>query len=240
MTRKELIERGYIDQYVLGLTTDDESAEVERMANLFPEIQEQINSARHRLCSSFNRNLTKPVLANSALTKRRVIIWSGVIISLFCISFFLLCHRHYLLQEEYTQQREQLAREHARVTELASFSKMASEEANFLHAPGTQRIKLKGCDNYPEAEVMIFHCENTGRMKLRVIDLPSVAPGQHYEVWGHQPGHEDLLLGTLIPPVRFDTLYSLEPLRDCDVLEIHSVDPYTMRSSRVCMASLQK
>ena len=162
---------------------------------------------------------------------------SAVMVSLFALAFFFLYSRHYLLQEEFSEQSKILAREKARVTQLASMSNIEKDEASFLHAPNTQRIKLKGVENYPEAEVMIFHCEETGRMELRVIDLPNLPKGQHYEVWGHQPDKDDILLGQLMPPVRFDSLYSLEAMRNFDVLHIQSVDPYTMRTTQVCTAT---
>lgn len=239
MTRKELIEKGFIDQYVLGLTTDDESAEVERIANLYPEIQTQINQARATICSKFNRNLTQPALRSSLMTKRRVIIWCGLLVSFFSIGFCFLCKEHFSLQEDYTVQCEQLAREHAKVIQLASFSKMASEQVDFLHSPGTQRIKLKGCDNYPEAEVMVFQCENTGKMMLRVIDLPRLDAGQHYDVLATQKDKSDILIGQLLPPIRFDSLYTLDPTLNCSSLEINLVDVETLATTPVCIATIE-
>ncbi len=240
MTRKELIEKGYIDQYVLGLTTEEENTEVERMANLYPEIQKQINDARNRIFSKFNRNLTQPNLRSSFLTKRRIILWCGLVIAFFSIGFCYLWQEHFSLQENYTVQREKLVREQAKVTQLAFFSRMASEQADFLHSPGTERVKLKGCDNYPEAEVMVFHCENTGKMMLRVIDLPMLPPGHRYEIWAQQHDNRDLLVGQIMPPVRFDSLYALDPVLDCRELHITSVDPYTMDTVSVCMATMNK
>ena len=137
-------------------------------------------------------------------------------------------------------QCEQLAREQEKLTQVASFNKMAIEQANFLHAPATQRIKLKGVKKYPEAEVMVFHCENTGKMMLRVIDLPNLPTGQHYEVWAQQPGKENQMVGKLMPPIRYDSLYPLSPVLNCATLEMTSVDPYTMFSLPVCMATLAK
>ncbi len=240
MTKKELFEKGLIDQYVLGLTSDEENTEVERLANLYPEIQVQINEARNAIFSKFNRNLTQPVLRSSFLTKRRVILWSGLLVSLFSIGFCVLCREHFSLKENYTVQSEKLAREQEKVIQLASFSRMADEQANFLHDAGTQRVKLKGCDNYPEAEVMVFYAEHTGKMKLRVIDLPILPSGHHYEVWSHVSEQEHLQVGQLWPPVRFDSLYTLSPALDVATLEITSVDPYTMQSTPVCIATMIK
>ena len=239
MTRKELIEKGYIDQYVLGLTTDEENTEVERLANLYPEIQEQINVARHRICSNFNRNLTRPALRSSLLTKRRVLLWSALVVSFFSIGFCFLCREHFSLQENYTMQREQLVREQAKVTQLASFSRMTSEQSNFLNDSDTRRIKLKGTEDFPEAEAMVFYCEKTGKMMLRVIDLPDVSQGRRYEVLAHTDENSIVKVGELSVPVRFDSVYSLDPVSYWDTLEITSVDPYMMDSVSVCSVAVK-
>ena len=240
MTKKELIDRGYIDQYVLGLTTEEENTEVERIANLYPEIQTLINSARHRLCSNFNRNLTQPALRNSLRTNRKVLLWSALVFGFFAIGFFFLCREHMYLQEHYTMQCEQLALEQAKVIQLASFSRMANEQADFLNAPGTKRVKLEGNHHFPDAEAMVFHCENSGKIMLRVIDLPKLSQGLHYEVWASEENGKKAMIGSLISPVRFDSLYSLDPIFRWDALEITSVDPYMMSNAIVCATPLSK
>ena len=238
MTRKELIEKGYIDQYVLGLTSEVENNEVERLANLYPEIQQKINEARHKICSSFNRNLTQPAIRNSMLTKRKVMLWAGMIVSLFSIGFCFLAREHFSLQQNYSMQCEELAREQAKATQLASMNRMAIEQSNFLHAPETHRIKLKGVEEYPEAEVMVFHSGKSGKMMLRVIDLPVLPVGQYYEVLAIQQDSTEVLLSRLEPPVRFDSLYNLSPLVNYESLKINSVDPNTMSSIPICAANL--
>ncbi|MEO5906030.1 MAG: hypothetical protein ABIQ11_04855, partial [Saprospiraceae bacterium] len=222
MTKKEIIENGYIDKYLLGLTTEEESSEVERLAILYPEIQQEINTARNTICSKFNRNLTEPALRSSFLTKRRVMMWSGIVVSFFCLGFFILCQEHFSLKQDYTIQSRRLAQEQDKVSKLVSFNKMASEDAEFLNALGTRRIRLKGCDKTPEAEVMVFRSVYSGIMKLRVIDLPELPEGTKYQVWAHRTGDDDLLIGELLSPVRFDGLYNLEPVRQFSALQITS------------------
>lgn len=238
MTKKELIEKGLIDQYVLGLTTEEESYEVERIAILYPEIQVQINEARQLIYTKFNRDLTQPAIKTSSTIKRRVILWAGLVVSFFSIGFCFLCRDHFTLQEDFTEQHEKLVREQAKVIELASFSKKVTEQALFLQSPGTQRIKLHGCENYPEAEVMVFQCENTGKKLLRVIDLPLLPEGRHYEVWAQQPDSMSTLIGQLKPPISFDSLYTLSPVTNCASLEITSVNPRTKASTPVCVAMI--
>ena len=240
MTKKELIEGGWIDKYVLGLTTEVESEEVERLANLYPEVQAEINQSRERICGKFNRNLTHPALRHSFLTKRRVMFVSGLVVLALLSGMVFLYKAHCLLRDSYFTQARRLADDEERLTLVSSFSKMASERSEFLHAPQTKRIKLKGCEESPDAEVMVFQCTRTGKMMLRVIELPDLKEGQHYEVWAQSPGLEDRLLGKIIPPIRYDSLYVLDTALHFNTLQITTMDPVTMQSEPICMAAAGK
>lgn len=239
LTKKELIEGGWIDQYVLGLTSEEESAEVERLAALYPDVQEQINQARHKVCGTFNRNLTRTAMRHSFLTKRKVITGSAVVVLLVLGGFAFLCKEHFTLRKDYHSQCEKLAQEQARAAELSSVSKKLTERAKFVNSNTTKRIKLKGCDAAPEAEVLVFHCKLTGKMMMQVIDLPVLPEGQHYEVWAHHPKHLDRKVGMIESPVRYDSLYVLDTVSQYTALQISSFDPVQLTSEPVCLATVK-
>jgi len=240
LTKKEIIENGWVEKYVLGLTSEEESSEVERLATLYPEIQENINITRNKIFSKFNRSLTQPALRKSFMNKRKMNILTIVIVSLFSLGFCFLAREHFSLQAIYSEQGRKLAQEQAKVNQLASFTQFASEQSDFLHCADTRRIKLKGCVASPNSEVMVFQSVKTGRMMLRVIDLPELPVGQHYEVWAQQPDQQDRLIGQLEPPLRFDSLYMLDAILYSSGLQITSIDPVTHKSLQVCLASLSK
>ncbi len=239
MTRKELIEDGWIDKYVLGLTSEPESNEIERLASLYPEIQDQINSARNRLCGKFNRNLTQPALRHSLLTKRRVLLGSALAVTTVLLGFALLCGEHFSLKKDYHSQCDKLAREQAKVNQMASFYRVASERSNFLNSINTKRIKLKGCDATPDAEVVVFRCRISGKMMLQVIDLPELPSGHHYEVWAQSENLIDRVIGKLIPPIRYDSLYVLDTAIHSTSLQITAMDPVSHLSEPVCLADIK-
>jgi hypothetical protein len=235
LTKKEIIEKGWVEKYVLGLTAEDESAEVERLAFLYPELQAKINLARTTICSKFNRSLTQPAIRTTFLTRKKMMAFAVILISLFSLGFVILCGEHFSLQANYTEKAQQLAFEQAKVSQLVSYSK---EKSIFLHSPSTRRIKLKPSGDYPDAEAMIFQGTKSGRMLLRVVDLPELPEGQHFEIWAEQPQNKNELIGTLNPPLRFDSLYVLQSLPLCSKLMINSVDPVTKTSLPVCAATL--
>jgi hypothetical protein len=237
LTKKEIIENGWVEKYVLGLTTEEESSEVERMAVLYPEIQGSINISRNDICGKFNRSLTQPALRNAFMNKRKLMILTVSIVSLFSLGFCFLCREHFTMKAVVSEQTQKLALEQAKVSQLVSLTK---ERSIFLHAPSTRRIKLKGCADYPDAEVMVFQCVKTGRMMLRVIDLPELPEGQYYEVRAQQSDQQNYLIGQLRPPLRFDSLYVLDSKLLCSELEINSIDPVSHTSMPICLADLDK
>jgi len=238
LTKKEIIENGWVEKYVLGLTTEEESSEVERLAMLYPDIQDNINVARNKICGKFNRSLTQPALRNSFMNKRKMMIFTIIAVSLFSLGFCLLAREHFSLRAIYSEQSLRLAREEEKMNQLASFTRLVSEQSHFLHSPDTKRIRLRGCGEYPDAEVMVFRSEATGRMMLRVVDLPEINEGQYYEVWAKQEANVDRLLGLLKPPLRFDSLYTMDSMLYSSALQIRSVDPAAHKSSPVCLANL--
>src|SRR4030095_7773472 len=121
--------------------------------------------------------------------------------------------------------------------QLASIAQFSSDRSNFMHYPDTRRIKLKGGANYPEAEAMIFHSEKTGRMMLRVIDLPELNDGQHYEVWATQPDKQELYIGRVEAPLRFDSLYTLDSLLVWSSLRLKFMYSSVNNSERICLAT---
>jgi hypothetical protein len=57
-----------------------------------------------------------------------------------------------------------------------------------------------------------------------VIDLPELPDGQYFEVWPSKKPKADRPFGLLKPPLRFDSLYAMEPTISYSSLQINSVD----------------
>jgi hypothetical protein len=240
LTKKELIEGGWIEKYILGLTSESESEDVERLANIYPDIQAEINKSRSRICGKFNRNLTQPALRHSFLTKRRVIYGSSLAVVILLTGLAFLYKANRTLRDNYDHQAQLLAEDEEKIFRMTSFSKTASEQSAFLHAPQTKRILMKGCSYTPDAEVMVFQCRMSGRMVMQVIDLPQLKEGQYYEVWAQAADDKEELLGKIMPPIRFDSLYDLDSTLYFKTLRIAATDPATNQSEPVCMAISNK
>ena len=239
VTKKELIEGGWIDKYVLGLTTEEENLEVERLANLYPDIQDQINAARHKLCGNFNRKLTIPVFQSTFLSKRRIILGSSLIVIVSLAGFALMCREHFDLQRVYQSQCHKLEAEKAKLAQMSSFKREVAERSKFINSSSTERIKVKGCDATPDAEVLVFKCKHSGRMMLQVVDLPELEDGHHYEVWTQWKDSSHHMIGVIEPPIKYDSMYALSNDLNYTKLQITAVDSVNQSSHPVCMANVE-
>ncbi len=236
VTKKELIEGGWIDKYVLGLTSEEENLEVERLAHLYPDIQDQVNATRKKICGSFNRKLTNPVFHNSFITKRRVLRGSAFIVFVSLAAFGFLWWKHFDLKETYNFQCEKSAADQAKLAQMSSFSQKVSERSAFINSATTERIKVKGCESTPDAEVLVFKCKNSGKMMLQVVDLPALPEGQHYEVWTQWNDSTSHMIGMIELPIKYDSMYVLNSDLNYTLLQITAVDPVLNFSHPVCMA----
>lgn len=238
LTKKEIIENGWVEKYVLGLTNEEECFEVERLATLYPEIQESINITRNKICGKFNRSLTEPALRDTFMRKRRMMFLTILGVTIFSLGFCFLCREYFDLKADFSVQSQKLALEDAMIVQLGSSTLNVSEQSKFLHAPTTEKIRLKGSEMFPEAEAMVFKCKKSGRMMLRVVELPELPEGQYYEVWAEQKPEADRLLGLIRPPLRYDSLYTLDTALYSSALQIRSVDNLGHKSVPVCLVSI--
>ncbi|MEO6131944.1 MAG: hypothetical protein ABIQ02_08845, partial [Saprospiraceae bacterium] len=156
MTRNEIIENGWVEKYVLGLTSEVESSEVERLANLYPEVQDNINLARNKICGTFNRSLTQPALRDALMNKRKMMVLTILGVAVFSLGFAFLAREHFSLRAEYNEKGKILAIGEAKLSQLNLFAQSTSEQSDFIHSPETNRIKLTGTGSYPGAEVVVF------------------------------------------------------------------------------------
>jgi hypothetical protein len=177
---------------------------------------------------------------SSFLTKRRVLLGSAAAVIIVLTGFAFLWQEHFSLRKNYFSQCEKLAEEKAKVDELSNVSRKVSERSIFINSSTTERIKVRGCESTPDAEVLLFQCKLSGKMMLQVIDLPQLPEGHHYEVWTQHADNTDRMIGVIEPPIKYDSLYVLDSALHFSSLQITDVDIINNSSEPVCMASVKK
>jgi hypothetical protein len=159
-----------------------------------------------------------------------------VFVSLAALTFLWV--EHFDLRETYNSQCKKVAADQERMAQMSTFSKKVTERSTFINSSTTERIKVKGCDSTPDAEVLVFKCKISGKMMLQVVDLPVLEEGQHYEVWTQWNDNSNHMIGLIQPPIKYDSMYVLNSDLNYTMLQITAVDPEDNSSHPVCMANV--
>lgn len=190
------MQSGLLEQYVLGLTTEEESAEVEHYAALFPDVEEEIKTLRKAMkhyaeeqiarldikqkeekASARTRHL-RPVTSNSGGRWAVVCLAAGILISGLLTFYFYQQHRH--SKEQITQLRSNLKNiQRAYQSELTNLNTQLA----FLLHNSTSYLQLHGTPLAPASDVRVFWNESDKKAYLQVLYLPPQPQGKEYHIW---------------------------------------------------------
>lgn len=210
MDKERFLKTGLLEQYILGLTNEEESAEVERYAAAFPEIAEEIKSLRHALDQYAMKYTTKPPkelrqrvmrsidkeiadkkareVAASPSRKRTPWLLLGLLalVTVFAAVVY--------------QGKVSSEREHQRlISEFAAYrencatlqQQMADrqEVLALLNHPQTTTVRLTGSTLAPEGMAVAYLNETENAAYLRINNLPPPPDGKTYQLWADVDGH---------------------------------------------------
>ena len=197
MDIKAYIESGILEEYVSGLLSEEDSAEVDRIAGLYPEVQEEINEIRYsynllanRLGMSADQNILEDALQSIHLEQaeqdtrdedaKKSKTWSSQSVLLYavaaCITLLLFStaiNFYFYFELNNTQNQ---------VEEL-------SNELAIVEGATNIKIPLWGLDNAPESHASIYWNTQTSDIYIQVENLPEPPSGHQYQLWAEKDGH---------------------------------------------------
>jgi anti-sigma-K factor RskA len=205
---KNYIESGIIECYVLGAVSAEEKAELEQLAEQYPEIKQEIEANKFALAEYVLQYRCEPPAElyedeeNFAQAIRpsepRVIVmparqqtWvypslvaAALILLLISIGFDYLFYRDW---QEAESRLQNLASENEKLNkqfrEMQSNYQTALAEVNILANLATKTIQLKGLPNYTNALVTLYWNTQSKDVYLIVRNLPTPPPGMQYQLW---------------------------------------------------------
>ncbi len=196
MDNKAYIETGILEEYVSGVLTDEESNEVDRIAGLYPEVQEEINEIR----SSYN------LLANRlGLSPDQDVLEKSL----------NRIHLELVTDDELEDQENKKSKSYqsllvyavAACVTLLLFSTAInfyfyfelnntkevvedlSNELAIVEGATNLKIPLWGLDNSPESHASLYWNTQTSDIYIQVENLPEPPSGHQYQLWAEQDGH---------------------------------------------------
>ncbi len=202
MDIKKYIESGILEQYVSGLLSDTENAEVDKMAATHPEVKQEIGTLRASInnyarstgrapsasilsaaktninsdsgSDSANESDLNPIKSNTNSFDFYKIAASVVLL----VSLGL---NGYFFSELQSTKENQLSAEQT-LQNLSSQFDVVTSAANL-------QVPLYGLDTAPESHATVYINQQTGDVYIKIGDLPVPPSGHQYQLWADRDGH---------------------------------------------------
>ncbi len=210
MDKERFIKTGLLEQYVLGLTDEEESYEVERHAEAYPEIQDEMDKLRESMKHYALQYALLPAAELRARAKEQTgetpkrqpgrsaaasprpsrLLLPASLALLALASFLALSfyqgkvasdQQYQQLSSEYHALKEDCGRQQAEHTRL-------QELYAFLADKQTLPIQLPGNQLLPAATATVFWNETHRRAYVNPAGLPPPPAGKTYQIWADVHG----------------------------------------------------
>lgn len=206
MSNSEIIESGILESYALGLCSDSEKLEVERLCADHAVLKAELESIQKALSlfGDLHKVQPKPDVKNNifaqlniketekenaktvTITPKKYNYSIAASLALFGISVVA----NFVIYSKYQSANEEvlaLSGKNAQMAETLKTNKVKLETINselaFIGNEETSKIPLKGVAKSPESLVMIYWNKQTKEVYAEVKNLPQAAKGLQYQLW---------------------------------------------------------
>ena len=191
-TRKAVVDKeaflqsGLIEQYVLGLTTPEESAEVERYAKAFPEIAEEIEALQQSLrMFAAEKGIPEKAAPVPQIVVRSASRFWPVVAALVLVAFGIST---WLYRQE-RQEHRALSGAYQDLVHQCEVNRLmhqaSADQLQLLKEPGTRMVLLSDA----AAHRAVAYCNKAhDKVLLHLTGLPMPPEGHAYQVWADIAG----------------------------------------------------
>jgi anti-sigma-K factor RskA len=199
---KDIISSGLLELYAAGLTSAEETQQVQQWIKQYPEAAAELKAielgleeyamanaitpkaeVKHNIFAAINAAgdiKNAPVVFNGGSNNARVLpiknYWKWVAAaSVALLIGSIVFNVKYFKDLQQTQQ--QLAVEQQRANDMKT-------DMAVVHSPFSIPVALKGMDAMPDAMAKIFWMTNTGEVMVDASNLPDAPKGMQYQFWG--------------------------------------------------------
>lgn len=210
MAGKTHIEPALLEQYILGLTTEAESREIELYLAQNPAIAKEIRDSQTAIedfameyAIEPPKKLKKEVLhAIKSTPKTRTIeprvspkinvSWLTGIAAIFALGFglmtFLLYQQQSNLQNQIATLENKVDKLQGQNTQLINQKTQINQQFAVLKDVNTSHIHLRGSSLSPKALIVVYWNEIDKNAYLNVVDLPEIPADKSLQLWADVEG----------------------------------------------------
>jgi anti-sigma-K factor RskA len=207
----EYISSGLIESYVLGLATEEERMEVEKMCQLYPEVQASRTDFEYALEALALEEAAMPPAAlkqtimagidqadnnegarlvnlqNDEQGKVRRLRFGPIAAAASTLLLIASVAANLILYNQYKQSKSQLtALQQTQQQQLADLNQQLADvkkDAAMINDPKMAKIVMKGLPETPEALATVYWHTGSKDVYLMVNNLPKPAADQQYQLW---------------------------------------------------------
>jgi anti-sigma-K factor RskA len=199
--KQDIISSGLLEMYVVGATSPEETAQVEKWREQYPEIRDELQSIekamesyavanavvpgaslKKEILGSLNaapfhhlRDPAKPVAISSAWKS----IAAASLVLLICSAIMNVVHynKYKDASAKYDESERTIAIQTEKLNNM-------DRDMGVVQNKYSQPVALKGMDDVaPDAAAKIFWMKNTGETYIDPSNLPATPAGMQYQLW---------------------------------------------------------
>lgn len=207
MNIKQYIESGILEKYILGLTTEQERAEVTQYINQYPEIKAEIDNIENTLANYVLLHQVQPPAhlraqildkiatleqSASSSSNNNNTLWSVLGISLVLATLAALYFYNQYSSSQQELNTNKAAYEEAQVLcdsiknqneDLLLQNRGLESQIAFLVDEAKQVTTMKGTEKAPDAVAKIHWNAATKKAFIDVGNMPTPTAGKQYQLW---------------------------------------------------------
>ena len=208
MDKQSLLQSGLIEQYLLGICSEEERQQLEKLAADDPEIAEHIRSAESCLSACLVQHKIPPKNGGRCATAFPFGIrlpqntgrWiSSLAVFLFALLALFYYRKHQDIQQRYYGLTSLLSRmsDGSSLSKSTLFSTSSANDARFavLEDEDTRYFFLNGSHLAPSARAVVVWNSISEKAYLQLVDFPPPPCGREYQIWADDAHSEMTSLG---------------------------------------------
>ena len=211
MEIKDTISSGLLELYVLGMASEQETAEVNALAKQYPEVAAEIAAIESSLQSYGTLYAVKPAdvvkekilaeinqseIRNSQSGKLVSIssFWkyaaaASIILLIGSVLFNVVYYNKYhAANKNYEAAVTEKNNAQDQLASLEESNKQMKDNWQVIQSKYSEPVSLRGQPKAPGAVAKIFWMKNTGEVYIDPSNLPDTPPGMQYQFWGFVDG----------------------------------------------------
>jgi len=204
---KTHIERALLEQYILGLTTEEEGRQVEQYLAQNPILAREIRESQIMMKDfateyviespkKLRRKVLKVVketdVTTTMLSPKLTVNWLTGITAIFAVGFglmaFLLFQQQADLQNQIGFLEHKINQLENNNTQLINQKSQITQQFTVLKDINTSHVHLRGSSLSPEALIVVYWNEANQNAYLNVVDLPEIPADKSLQLWADVAG----------------------------------------------------